>query len=91
MRSQFSFGKLWKRLSSSVVQDVPPALDECERCREVECTHARAESCERRLAAEAVRMPATKSPNASAENDPAEATVSAVEADMPRKPKLAPS
>ena len=40
---------LWSRIRSGVVQDVPVALDECERCRELECTQGRWESCERRL------------------------------------------
>jgi hypothetical protein len=56
MRSRSKFGKLWKRLADGVVQDVPPSLEECETCRELECTQERWESCERRLAAEAAAL-----------------------------------
>ncbi len=41
----------WKRVADGVVQDVPPDLDACETCRELECTQERWESCEPRLAA----------------------------------------
>jgi hypothetical protein len=59
MRSQSRFGRLWKRLADGVVQDVPPSLEECEKCRELECTQERWESCERRLAAEAAALTAS--------------------------------
>lgn len=51
MRSGTWFGRLWSRLGASVVQDVPPGLEECESCREVNCTQERWLTCARRLAA----------------------------------------
>ena len=56
MRSPSWFGKLWKRLAGEVVQDVPPSLEQCESCREVDCTQERWESCQHRLATEAVAL-----------------------------------
>lgn len=53
MRLSHWFGTLWKRLSLSVVQEVPAGLEECEACRETECTRERWDACERRLAAQA--------------------------------------
>lgn len=47
------FGKLWTRIRREVVADVPPSLEECESCREPDCTQARWLTCARRLAAEA--------------------------------------
>jgi hypothetical protein len=47
------FGRFWTRLKSGVIQDVPPGLEECELCREVDCTQERWLSCARRLAATA--------------------------------------
>jgi hypothetical protein len=58
MASENRFGKFWTRLWSSVVQDVPPALEECETCREVDCTQERWLHCERRLAAESYNLAA---------------------------------
>jgi hypothetical protein len=40
-------------LKSAVIQDVPPSLEECELCREVNCTQERWLTCARRLAATA--------------------------------------
>ena len=56
MRSEGWFGRLWSRITSGVVQDVPPSLEECEVCREVDCTQERWLTCERRLAAEAASL-----------------------------------
>jgi hypothetical protein len=36
------------RVRAALIADVPPELDECESCRETECTHERAETCGRR-------------------------------------------
>jgi hypothetical protein len=47
------FGSFWTRLKSKVVQDVPSSLEECESCREANCTQERWRTCARRLAAEA--------------------------------------
>lgn len=61
MRSESWFGRLWTRLSSGVVQEVPAALEECESCREVDCTQERWLHCERRLEAEAATLSANAS------------------------------
>jgi hypothetical protein len=53
MRSASWIGRFWTRLRAEFIQDVPPSLEECETCREVECTQERWLSCARRLAAEA--------------------------------------
>jgi hypothetical protein len=53
MRPETWFGRIWARLKSEVIQDVPPSLAECESCREADCTQARWLTCARRLAAEA--------------------------------------
>ena len=58
MRSESWFGRLWTRFGSGLVQDVPPALEECETCREVDCTQERWLYCERRLEAEAATLSA---------------------------------
>jgi hypothetical protein len=52
MRSETWFGKFWTRLRAGMVEDVPPNLEECESCREVDCTQERWLGCERRLTAE---------------------------------------
>lgn len=52
MRSNSWFGRFWTRLKSEVIQDVPPSLDECESCREANCTQERWLTCARRLATE---------------------------------------
>jgi hypothetical protein len=59
MATQSWFGKIWTRLRSGVVQDVPPNLEECETCREVDCTQERWLQCEKRLATEAVSLAAS--------------------------------
>ena len=56
MRSDTWLGRFWSRLHAGVVQDVPVSLEECEMCREVECTQERWDRCERRLAAEAAHL-----------------------------------
>jgi hypothetical protein len=53
MRTDSWFGRFWTRIRAGVVQDVPPSLEECESCREVNCTQERWLTCARRLAAEA--------------------------------------
>jgi hypothetical protein len=55
MRPGTWFGRFWTRIRAEVVQDVPPSLEECESCREVDCTQERWLTCARRLAAEAER------------------------------------
>ena len=55
MRSDTWFGRFWTRLRAEVIQDVPASLEECEACREVNCTQERWLACARRLAAEAER------------------------------------
>jgi hypothetical protein len=59
MRSDNWFRKFWTRLGAGVVQDVPPALEECETCREVGCTQERWLKCERRLGTEATSFAIT--------------------------------
>ena len=44
-------------MRAGVVQDVPPSLEECETCREVECTQERWLACERRIAADSAGLP----------------------------------
>jgi hypothetical protein len=58
MHSEGWFGRLWSKMKSAVVQDMPPSLAECEACREVDCTQERWRACERRLAAEAAHLAA---------------------------------
>jgi hypothetical protein len=58
MRSESRFGKFWTRLRAGVVLDVPPSLEECEACREVDCTQERWLTCERRLTAEQTSLAA---------------------------------
>ena len=55
MRTDSWFGRFWTRIRAGVVQDVPPSLEECESCREVDCTQEHWLTCARRLAAEAER------------------------------------
>ena len=59
MHSESWFRKFWTRLGAGVVQDVPPALEECETCREVDCTQERWLKCERRLGTEAASFTIT--------------------------------
>jgi len=61
MRSGTWFSEIWNRFRKGVVQDVPPSLEECEACRETECTQERWLTCERRLAGEARARPQTSS------------------------------
>jgi hypothetical protein len=56
------FGKLWKRLKGGIVADVPPSLDACETCREVDCTQERWSTCPPRLEVEAIRLKESGSP-----------------------------
>jgi hypothetical protein len=88
MRSLPWLGKLWKRVGTGLVQDVPSSLEECEACREVECTQERWETCERRLATEATnrRLKAAQTP----ESPPREAAeVSPAPVEVPGSPKTA--
>ena len=59
MRSESWIGKVWTRLRAGVVQDVPAGLEECEACREVDCTQERWLTCERRLRTEAASLAAS--------------------------------
>lgn len=63
MGSENWLGKLWTRLRSGVVADVPPGLEACECCRETNCTQQRWEICEHRLATESATL-AANGPNA---------------------------
>ena len=49
-------GKLWNRLKGGIVADVPPNLDACESCRDLDCTQERWATCANRLAVEAKRL-----------------------------------
>jgi hypothetical protein len=40
--------RAWTRLASAIVQDLPAMLNECESCRETDCTRRRWELCRRR-------------------------------------------
>jgi hypothetical protein len=53
VRSKTWLGRCWIRLKGEIIQDVPPSIDECESCREANCTQERWLRCARRLAAEA--------------------------------------
>jgi len=55
MHADSWFRRLWTRLKAGVIRDVPASLEECEACREVNCTQERWLTCARRLAAEAER------------------------------------
>jgi hypothetical protein len=57
MHSNSWFDRFWTRVKAEVIQDVPPSLEECESCREVNCTQERWLTCARRLAAEAEAQP----------------------------------
>jgi hypothetical protein len=56
MHAESWFGKFWSCLWAGIVQDVPASLEECEACREVDCTQERWLTCERRLAAETTSL-----------------------------------
>jgi hypothetical protein len=56
MASEKWIARLWARVRSGVIQDVPPALEACETCREASCTQARWERCEHRLTTEAATL-----------------------------------
>ena len=49
-------GRMWSRLRTGLVQDVPPSIEACESCRELDCTQERWQSCAQRLATEAVLL-----------------------------------
>ena len=57
------FGKFWNRLKAGIVADVPPSLDACETCREVDCTQERWSTCVTRLAVEAERLKESGDPS----------------------------
>ena len=46
----------WVRIQGSIVSDVPLSLDECEDCRQLDCSQVKWLSCPRRLAGEAERL-----------------------------------
>jgi hypothetical protein len=48
--SPSSLSNWWRRLCSSIVQDLPLGLDYCESCREIDCSPERWEHCAARLA-----------------------------------------
>ena len=56
MSSSSWLSTIWTRLRREVIQDVPPSLEACESCREVDCARERWLSCARRLAGEAERL-----------------------------------
>jgi hypothetical protein len=84
MRSENWLGRFWSRLHAGMVQDVPPSLEECETCREVDCTQERWEACERRLATEATH-PANPhhGPARTSEQLPGQTTSAAGESSAP--------
>ncbi len=49
MQSDTWLGRIWTRIKVGVVQDVPPSIEECECCREVDCTQERWLNCARRI------------------------------------------
>jgi len=55
-------GRFWTRIKSGVIQDVPPSLEQCETCRQVNCTQEHWVSCVRRLAVEAERYESMNGP-----------------------------
>jgi hypothetical protein len=56
MRFGSLLGNMWARIWAGVVQDLPPSIEACESCREVDCTEAMWRTCARRLATEAVLL-----------------------------------
>ena len=80
MRSDSWFGKFWSRLREGVVQDVPPSLEECEACREVDCTQERWLTCERRLAVEARELVGAGSPSGKTNEVPGLGTAQVLQA-----------
>jgi hypothetical protein len=56
MRRETRLGKLLTRLKAGIVADVPPSIDACEACREVDCTEERWRICPARLELEAERL-----------------------------------
>lgn len=57
MHSNSWFGRFWTRVKAEVILDARASLEECESCREVNCTQERWLTCARRLAAEAEAQP----------------------------------
>jgi hypothetical protein len=53
MGRERKLGKLLGRIKAGIVADVPPSLDACESCREVDCTEERWRTCPNRLQREA--------------------------------------
>ena len=45
-------GRIWRRAVASLIEDVPPSLEECEVCRVVDCTQERWLVCAKRLVTE---------------------------------------
>ncbi len=50
------FQRVFQFFKSAIVEDVPPELDACETCRELNCPQHRFEHCERRLERYRMRM-----------------------------------
>jgi hypothetical protein len=71
-----AFVAMLSRLGRAVVTDVPPELDACENCRELDCTQAQWERCERRRARALIRFAEAVRPTERNEgrNDHAEKT-----------------
>jgi hypothetical protein len=56
MSAKSWYSKMLAGIWSGVVRDVPPSLEACEACRELNCTEKRWLSCVERLAAEALAL-----------------------------------
>jgi hypothetical protein len=83
MGRERKLGKLWGRLKAGIVADVPPSLDACETCREVDCTEERWRTCRNRLEREAELLGALAGK--------AEAAAPGREAPDPGAPRPAPA
>ncbi len=46
--TQSWIGRAWAQLTAAIVQDLPAILNECESCRETDCTRRQWELCPRR-------------------------------------------
>lgn len=41
--------KLWRKIKSAIVQDLPVELDACELCRKTECSQGHWQDCTNRI------------------------------------------